>query len=263
MNFKDFSLYSDLLGAYDLLPSMSSCADGILKATPDWDLGRVLFVRGRRMILLSVALFEQHIESYGSWIRFLDSLVQVFVLWHAVVLLPRFLVNANYIANTLYSPDMSGRCRDMLYDFGWILTGVLAGCVFVGPLLPLAIYLTVFTPTFHLVVNTGHFLYDYIQRHHTFEKNYADLMPLVIRMGVSVCVVSAAIVILIGSANPVVPFVAAAVAVLATIAGRLLQDYVSKQASKSPHAEQSMFANNTLVGTKKPEKTEEALLSFV
>lgn len=269
MNFKDISLGYDVFGAYDVLPSLSSCmrnldryGDEIRRLTPDLDFLRVVFVRGRRMVLLSVALFEQHMESYGPWIRFLDSFVQIFALYHAVILLPRFFVNTFYVCrhmDTQASDEMDKMrkmCWDMVYDFGWILTGVLTLIAFVGPLAPLALYLTVCTPSYHLLMHTTRFLADYYQGK-TFEKNYADLMPLIIRMGVSVCVVSAAVVILISSVNPAVPFIAAAVAVFATVAGRMLLNSIPKQDSKSDHVERSMFVSKSGHKTHEVENTTE------
>ena len=247
----DSGIFSDKGG---LFPSVSSCmreldgyGDVIRKYTPDFDFARVLFVRSRRMVLLSVALLEQNIEHYGPWVRFLDSFVQIFALYHAVILLPRFWMNSLAVINNMGAKnpeDMSALLWDMAYDFGWIVTGVLSFCVFVGPLAPCALYLAVATPTYHLMMHMTRLAIDY-SKGKSLDNDYDTLMPLMVRIGVSVCVVSAAVVILLCCTNPILAFAAAAVAVLATVAGRYLPRYLAKKESTTPFVEQSMFNDNT------------------
>lgn len=255
---------------YGSLPSMSSCmrdldryGDEIRRVTPDLDFLRVLFMRGRRMMLLSVALLEQHIESYGPWIRFLDSLVQIFVVYQAVILLPRFWMNLLYVCHHMNDPkatNMSARFWEMMYDLGWILTGVLSLFVFVGPLAPCALFLTVATPTYHLLMHLTRLAIDYSQGK-TLDTHYDDVMRLMVRVGVSVCIVSAAVVILMCCANPVLAFAAAAVAVLATIAGRMLPEYLAEEKPETVLVKQSMFAKNLPDKEPELEKTSDLVAS--
>ncbi|MDF1827216.1 MAG: hypothetical protein P1U39_02950 [Legionellaceae bacterium] len=248
-----FDMFNDRGGIF---PSISSCmrelegyGDAIRKHMPDVDFARVLFVRSRRMVLLSVALMEQHIEQYGPWVRFLDSFVQIFALYHAVVLLPRFWMNTLYVFNHLgdkAAVEMQARLWEMAYDFGWLMTSVLSFFVLVGPLAPCALFLAVATPTYHLLMYITRLAIAYSEGK-SLERDYAELMPLMVKIGVSVCVVSAAVVILLCCTNPVLAFAAAAVAVLATVAGRYLPDYLAKseevkQAPATPLSENSMFS---------------------
>ncbi|MDF1685042.1 MAG: hypothetical protein P1U36_10365 [Legionellaceae bacterium] len=260
----DSRVFSDKGG---LFPSMTSCmreldgyGDVIREHTPDFDFARVLFVRSRRMVLLSVALLEQNIEHYGPWVQFLDGFVQIFTLYQAVILLPRFWMNSLAVINNMGAKnpkDMSARLWDMAYDFGWIMTSVLSFFVFVGPLAPCALYLAVATPTYHLLMHMTRLAMTY-SKEKTLDSQYDALMPLVVKIGVSICVVSAAVVILLCCTNPMLSFVAAAVAVLATVAGRYLPKYLAKQkpleepqqqpqeASTTPLVEQSMFSQGEL-----------------
>jgi hypothetical protein len=266
----DFCVFGDKNG---FLPSMPSCmreldryGDEIRRVTPDLDFLRVLFVRGRRMMLLSVALLEQHVESYGPWIRFLDSFVQVFAVYQAVILIPRFWMNLLYVGRHMDSQvsdeiDKMGKmCWDMAYDFGWIITGALSFFVLVGPLAPCALYLAVATPTYHLLMHLIRLAIAYAQGK-TLDSHYDDLMRLMVRVGVSVCIVSAAVVILVCCTNPVLAFTAAAVAVLATIAGRMLPDYLSEKKPETPLIKQSMFATSAPAEEQTPEETVDLVAS--
>ena len=271
-----------------LFPSMASCMrelDGygavIREYTHDFDYARVLFVRSRRMVLLSVALLEHNIEHYGPWVRFLDSFIQIFAVYHAVILLPRFWMNSLSVMNNMGAKDpkalkdpndMSAQLWEMAYDFGWIVTGVLSFCVFIGPLAPCALYLAVATPTYHLLMHMTRLAIAYSQGK-SLDRDYDTLMPLLVRIGVSVCVVSAAVVILLCCTNPILAFVAAAVAVLATIAGRYLPKYLakqefqeelpeeSKQAPTPPLVEQSMFSGRVMAERHEDEKTVDLVAS--
>ena len=216
----------------------------IRETTKDLDFWRLLFIRSRRMLLLSARLLEQF-EVYGQWIKFLDNFLRVLALYQACLLMPRFVLNVLYVSQHLRGPlpsDMIARCWEMAYDFGWILNGVLAAFILVGPLAPLVIYLPVLTPSYQLCVHTTRFLIEYY-RFKALEYNdknmdllkqeaSATLLPLVIKMGVSACVISMGMVMLIGSTNPVIPFLAAVVTVAVTIAGR----YCTKNVSKWPNA---------------------------
>lgn len=247
----DSDIFNDQGGVF---PGMSSCmrelesyGDVIRKHMRDVDFARVLFVRSRRMVLLSVALMEQHIKQYGHWIKFFDSFVQIFALYHALVLLPRFWMNTLYVFNHIDDEtllEMQTRLWEMAYDFGWLVTSVLSFFVFVGPLAPCALFLTVATPTYHLLMHLIRMTLE-LSQGKTLEHDYADLMPLMVSIGVSVCVVSAAVVILLCCTNPILAFAAAAVAVLATIAGRYFPDYLVqedlKQASTTSFIEHSIF----------------------
>lgn|GEM_PF-2425717 len=181
-------------------------------------------------------------------------------LYHAVILLPRFWMNTLYVFNHIGAKapaDMSHRLWEMAYDFGWIVTGVLSLFVMVGPLAPCALLLTVVTPTYHLLMHLTRLAIDY-SKGKSLDSDFDTLMPLMVRIGVSVCVVSAAVVILLCCANPILAFVAAAVAVLVTIAGRYLPKYLAKQESQEelqeeskqaptpPLVEQSMFSGRVI-----------------
>jgi len=239
--------YANFFGeSNDFFKDMSRCfremdcyGDMIRDLTQDLDFVRLMIARGRRMVLLSQALLE-HVEVYGPWVRFLDSFIQGFILYQVCVLLPRFLANTCYMLGHMdaeWSRDMTKRFWEMAYDFGWIANGILSFFVLIGPLAPCALYLTVATPAYHLLMHATRFLID-AYHGKNLENSYADLMPLVIRMAVSLCVVSAAVIILLCSANPIVPFLAAAAAVLATIAGRVLPDYFVPKQAPSPQTEQ-------------------------
>jgi|GEM_PF-2721523 len=81
----NISIFSDADGFFPSIPSCMHELDGygdvIREYTPDLDFARVLFVRSRRMVLLSVALLEQNIKHYGQWVYFLDSFIQIFALY--------------------------------------------------------------------------------------------------------------------------------------------------------------------------------------
>lgn len=228
-------------------------ADRVRDVTKQLDFWRLLFIRGRRMLLLSARLFESF-EVYGAWIKFFDTFLRALALYQACVLIPRFVVNALYAVRPLQGPaaeDMLARCWEMAYDAGWILNSVLAAFILVGPLAPLVIYLPVLTPSYQLCVHTTRFLLEYYRfealghvniallektpgEAHTAlldlkKQAAATLLPLLIRMGVSVCVISTGMGILLGSANPVLSFLAATLAVLATLVGKWLAKQVPTQ----------------------------------
>jgi len=211
-------------------------------ATQQLDFWRLLFIRSRRMLLLSARLLEQF-EVYTAWIKFLDGFLRILALYQACVLIPRFLINALYVSQHMQEPvshDMIARCWEMAYDFGWILNGFLAAFILVGSLAPLVIYLPVITPSYQLCAHTTRFLMDYYYGK-TFEENYADLMRLVIRMAVSICIISTSMVMLVGSANPVIPFLAAVLAVAVTLVGKVLAKNLVSDTSS--HAKLSIFAS--------------------
>jgi len=175
-------------------------------------------------------------------------------LYHAVILLPRFWMNTLYVFNHIGDEtpaDMQARLWEMAYDFGWLVTGVLSLFVLVGPLAPCALFLSVATPSYHLFMHLTRMTLA-LSEGKTLEHHYAELMPLMVRIGVSICVVSAAVVILLCCTSPVLAFAAAAVAVLATIAGKLLSDYLAKpdvgQASTTSLAAHSLFNVNADAG---------------
>ncbi len=148
----------------------------------------------------------------------------------------------------------------MVYDFCCIMTCALSFFVLVGPLAPCALYLAVATPTYHLLMHLTRLAIAYSQGK-TLDNSYDDLMRLMVRVGVSVCVVSAAVVILVCCTNPVLAFSAAAVAVLATIAGRMLTDYLSEKKSETPLVQQSMFATSAPAEEQTPQEIVDLVAS--
>lgn len=237
----DFDFDFDFLEAYE---------EPVRKATQELDFWRLLFIRSRRVLLLSVRLLE-NFEMYTAWVTFLDGYLRTLALYQACVLLPRFLINILYVGQHMQGPvshDMIVRCWEIAYDFGWIMNGVLAAFILVGSLAPLAVYLPVITPSYQLCVHTIRFLMDDCYGK-TNEENYANLMRLVIRMGVSICMVLTNIAMLVGSTNPVIPFLAAVLAVVVTLfskilAKNLVSNVVPDEGSgASSHARLGLFAS--------------------
>ncbi len=192
------------------------------------DFWRLLFIRSRRMLLLSARLFEQF-EVYTAWVKFLDGFLRSLALYQACVLIPRFVMNLVYVARSMQNStfdDNLVRCCELAYDFGWIMNGVLTAFILIGPLAPLVIYLSVLTPSYQLCVHTIRFLMMYTHGKNV-ENNDVDLMRLVIRMGVSICMVSTGMVMLLGSANPMICFFVAFFAVVVTIVGKELTKNVA------------------------------------
>ena len=236
------------------LNAFEAYEDSVRDTTKQLDFWRLLFIRSRRMLLLSARLLEQF-EVYAAWVKFLDHFLRILALYQACVLIPRFLINILYIAQHMHGPapdDMVARCWEAAYDFGWIMNGVLAAFILVGPLAPLVVYLPVLTPSYQLCVHSTRFLIDYYRNDQALEKNQTDLMRLAIRMGVSVCVISTGMVLLLGSANPVIPFLAATLAVAVTIIGKMLSNNLASDAS---YVKQSIFASKPTID--KLEQKEE------
>lgn len=241
--------------------------DRVRTVTQELDFWRMLFIRSRRMLLLSVRLFEQF-EVYTIWIKYLDGFLRNLALYQAIILIPRFVINVSYVYQHLQEPVshmMIARCWEMAYDFGWIMSGFLAAFILVGSLAPLASYLSLITSCYQLVMHTTRFLMDY---HYgkTFEKNYVDLMRIVMRMGVSMCAVSTGIVILVWSANPMIPFLAAALVVAATVANKILTKKLVSGAvpDESPvtssYVHQSIYASKHDIHTTEQNETNSSLV---
>jgi len=230
--------------------------DLVRQITQALDFWRLLFIRGRRMLRLSVAVFRQF-EFYVQGVMFLDEFLKILALYQAYLLVPRFLVNLLYFCQHMGSqppPDMLIRCWEMAYDFGWIMNGVLGALVLVGPWAALAVYLPVVTPMYQLCVHTTRFLIEYQRvKSPELQADVMTLIPVVIRMGVSICIISTAMVMLVGSVNPVIPFLAATLAVLVTVAGKALANALPKSvpasSSSSSYIDQTIFRCRKLVNT--------------
>lgn len=189
----------------------------IRSVTQQADFWRLLFIRSRRMLLLSTKLLEQ-CEVYTAWIKYLDQFIRVLALYQACVLIPRFVINATYVGRHLLGDmpaDMIVRCWEMAYDFGWIMNGVLAAFILVGPLAPWVVYLPVLTPSYQLCVHLTRFLLEHYHGQAMDEK-------LAIRMGVNVCIIATGLVMLLGGANPALALTAAMLAVAVTLLGKWL-----------------------------------------
>lgn len=187
------------------------------------DFWRLLFIRSRRMLLLSTKLVDQ-CDVYTAWVKYLDQFLRVIALYQACILIPRFMINALYVARHLLGDaptDMIVRCWEMAYDFGWIMNGVLAAFILVGPLAPLVVYLPVLTPSYQLCAHSTRFLLEYYNSNSKIDEK------LVIRMGISVCVISTGLVMLLGGSNPVLAFTAAVLAVAVTLLGKWLATNVA------------------------------------
>jgi hypothetical protein len=252
--------------AYQHAP-LESLEHMLYDTTPTLDFVRLLVMRGRRMLVFSLAVFNT-LETYKSWIMFCDPFIKSLLVYQACVLLPRFIINLTHILEHLYSmthPDnpsyqtdaaFQARCWELAYDFGWIVHGLLGALVLVGPLAPLAIYLTVFVPMYNLTVHTTRFFmararYNALKQpyrallkqtqddEHKAEiqtllvcleqKSQDVLIPLAIRICVCLTIISTASLILFLNINPWVPFIAATLAVLATLAGKIIPKYLPKQ----------------------------------
>lgn len=262
------------------LDVLEDYASTVRQSTQQLDFWRLLFVRSRRMLLLSTKLLEQF-EIFCEWVRFLDKFLSVLALYQACVLIPRFMMNAFYVGRHIQEPtphDMLVRCWEMAYDFGWIMNGILAAFILTGALAPLVVYLPVLTPSYQLCVHATRFFIEYCRfqalgnkylnasdkkRHEIHavlialkQEASATLLPLVIRMGVSVCVISTAMVMLVGSANPVIPFLAAMLAVVATLAGK----YLAQNMSKWPEALEHLNLMPFLMPESVPESVPDTAL---
>jgi|GEM_PF-2378903 len=232
-------------------------------ATQQADFWRLLFIRSRRMLLLSTKLVEQ-CDVYAAWVKYLDQFLRVLALYQACVLIPRFLINATYVARHLLGDtpdDMVVRCWEMAYDFGWIMNGVLAAFILVGPLTPLVAYLPVLTPSYQLCVHATRFLLEYY--HNKLDEK------LIIRMGVSVCIIATGLVMLLGGANPVLAFTAAVLAVAATLLGKWLSTNLASSdaanipyqpAVAAPHGRFGLFASGAAEDVLQPNEKADTLV---
>ena len=247
--------------------ALESLEDMFYDATPTADFIRLFVMRFRRMLVFSLAVFNT-LKTYGAWVMFLDPFLKSLLVYQACVLLPRFIINLTHILKHLYSvthPDnpsyqtdaaFQARCWELAYDFGWIVHGLLGALVLVGPLAPFAIYLTVIVPMYNLCVHTARFFvtrarfqsledeYKTLLEHTGYvehqkeintllacleQKSQHMLMPLALRIGVCFSIVSTASFILFLNFNPWIPFIAATLAVLATLAGKFIPPYLPKQ----------------------------------
>lgn len=237
----------------------------IRPATQQADFWRLLFIRSRRMLLLSTKLVEQ-CNVYTAWINYLEQFLRVLALYQACVLIPRFMINAIYVARHLLGgapADMIVRCWEMAYDFGWIMNGVLAAFILVGPLAPLVAYLPVLTPSYQLCVHATRFLLDYYYNNSKIDEK------LVIRMGVSVCIIATGLVMLLGGANPALAFSAAVLAVAATLIGKWLStNRMSSDAAKMAaqpaaavsHGRFGLFASESAVNALQENEKDDKLV---
>jgi hypothetical protein len=228
-------------------------------ATQKADFWRLLYIRCRRMLLLSTQLVDQY-EVYTAWVKYLDQFLRVLALYQACVLIPRFLINATYVARHLLGgarDDMVVRCWETAYDFGWIMNGILAAFVFVGTLAPLAVYLPVLTPSYQLCVHSTRFFLEYYNRNSKIDEK------LVVRMGVSVCIIATGLVMLLGGANPALTFTAAVLAVAATLLGKWLSTNLTSNHTATAavsHGRFGIFASGAAVDALQPKEEEDKLV---
>ncbi|MDF1685040.1 MAG: hypothetical protein P1U36_10355 [Legionellaceae bacterium] len=221
--------------------------DTVRPAIQKADFWRLLFIRSRRMLLLSTKLVDQF-EVYTAWVQYLDSFLKVLALYQACVLIPRFLINAAYVVRHMKGQapdDMIVRCWEMAYDFGWIMNGVLAAFILVGPLASLAVYLPVLTPSYQLCVHSTRFLLEYYNSNSKIDEK------LVIRMGISVCIISTGLVMLLGASNSVLAFTAAVLAVAVTLLGKWLATNLASShtatVDEASHGRLGIFAPRSVV----------------
>lgn len=135
----------------------------------DWDLGRLLLLRGRRTLMLSVAVVN-NFELYGQWVLLLDSFLSYVAMYQALILLPRFLTNLWHVSSHLIAPDdkekdldtsdiwvahmdMTERWWELAYDLGWITGGILNAFILTASLAPLAVYTGIALPSYNFTLH--------------------------------------------------------------------------------------------------------------
>ncbi|MDF1677517.1 MAG: hypothetical protein P1U32_02345 [Legionellaceae bacterium] len=207
--------------------------------------------------------------------RFLTNVFHLFKHWYSptkneqsLSALQRHQVHLN----------MNARWWEIAYDFGWIATGLLNTFVLTGPLAPLAIYAAIICPTYNLFLHTTRLLIEddrlknlinnYKKQLKTSSANSTELTAtieqleqrrayhantLILRMSVCMTIVATGFFVVFGGfMPPILPFLAAVVSVLATIAGKVVPTHLPKQKeqvrelklddSPSPLLKNSVFA---------------------
>jgi len=241
--------------------------------TQKMDYWRLVFIRGRRAMLLSLPIMA-NVAYYSEWVLYLDKFLGILALCHALMLVPRFITNATYVGHSLFSSskeeglsaldrarahmDMRSRWWEMGYDLNWILSGVLAAFILVGPLSPMAIYLIVVNPAINLTLHT--LRYDTERKRYLAlveeyqallentdcperkkeleamiaaieEKGSSSVKPVLISMAVTLtAVLTSTVIILSGGLGLSIwlPFMMAVVAVAATVFGKMAAEALPK-----------------------------------
>ncbi|MDF1645373.1 MAG: hypothetical protein P1U61_00105 [Legionellaceae bacterium] len=182
--------------------------------------------------------------------------------------------------------NMNARWWEIAYDFGWITLGLLNAFVLIGSWAPFAIYAAVVLPSYNLFLHTTRlFIED--GRLKKMEADYQSQLEksplkadeintfleqlkerrsynqnlLLLRMSVCICIVSTGIFGIWTLIPPIVPFIAAVLSVLVTIAGKLIPAYLPKQKDQLQALElddsPSPLLRNTLFSNKKDDTQSE------
>ncbi len=209
--------------------------------------------------------------------RFLTNVFHLFKHWYSptkneqsLSALERHQVHLN----------MNARWWEIAYDFGWITAGLLNTFVLTGPLAPLAIYAAIICPTYNFFLHTTRLLIEdshlknlmghYKKQLKTSPADALELAAtikqlehrrayhtntLILRISVCMTIVATGFFVVFGGfMPPVLPFLAAVVSVLATVAGKVIPSYLPKQKeqikdlqlddSSSPLIKYSIFAHS-------------------
>lgn len=277
------------------------------EATQKLDFWRLIFTRGRRMLLFSMAVINSF-EYYGRWLLLFDTVLSVVATYSAFLLLPRLLSNLIYVSEHLHDAnnqeselsmleryiaqmDMRGRWWEIAYDLGWTVTGILGAFVLVGALAPFAIYLLVASPSLNICLHTARLIVEQVRFnallesyqamlesaefpaqkaelqnliHALKEKNGGAIVGAAAGVGVALCMIATStVIILLAGTSPLLAFLMAALAVIATTAGKIIKDNFPQPSSAlnddnfkalelsavtspppSPHLQNSMFSSS-------------------
>ncbi|MCH9757309.1 MAG: hypothetical protein K0U37_08995 [Gammaproteobacteria bacterium] len=265
--------------------------DTIKTTTTQLDFWRLIILRGRRVLFWSIALINNESYSYyaaplESLLRtliFFQACLLVPRFMTNVLHLLKHAWSPNKNERDLSALErqqvhlnMNGRWWEIAYDFGWITAGLLNAFVLTGPLAPFAIYAAVVLPSYNLFLHsTRLFIED--NRFKELERIYKNklLQPssnqeelnafleqlnqrrrynqntLLLRVSVCVSIISTGVFAVWTVSAPLIPFIAAIISVLATIAGKLIPAYLPKQQDKlqasdlkpSPLLSHTLFSN--------------------
>lgn len=251
--------------------SIEDSQDAFIRAkTTQADFWRLLLNRTRRVLFWSLPILS-HVKNYSYFMAPIELFLRRLMIYQALVLVPRLISNLAYIFKHWWMPNnientlswltqlqvhltTYSRWWEIAYDMGWIVTGLLTGCILVGTLAPLAIYCVVTTPLYNLSLHTTRF---YIEdaRFKSIEETYRSVSVaslhekkdikifleqlntrrayhqnnLLLRMMVSSWIVLTGIFFVWTVMPPVIPLVAAIISVLITIAGAAIPSYLPKQ----------------------------------
>jgi hypothetical protein len=210
--------------------------------------------------------------------RFLTNLLHLFKHWwsptkheQSLSSLERHQVHLN----------MNARWWEITYDFGWITAGLINAFVLTGPLAAFAIYAAVALPSYNLLLHTIRlFIEDGRLKKlmNTYKKQLAESpsnkeeltafleqleqrreynqKALLLRICVCISIISTGFFVVFANSMPLIlPFIAAIISVLATIAGKAIPPYLPKQKdqlkelelddSPSPLLRNSLFLHKT------------------